>query len=140
MDVKNYYIYFLDSAGNFLKFLIRDEGDRRYFLFLVFSGDILWVGGYNGYFSVYKYINNLWFIFKLLVYINWIKNKLLMKLLLGILFKIKLWKCFFFIFLKFVVLIWFNKIKERKEYFYKNDLIMFSYYRMLGIFFIWSLK
>lgn len=63
-----------------------------------------------------------------------------MKLLLGILFKIKLWKCFFFIFLKFVVLIWFNKIKERKEYFYKNDLIMFSYYRMLGIFFIWSLK
>lgn len=59
-----------------------------------------------------------------------------MKLLLGILFKIKL----FFIFLKFVVLIWFNKIKERKEYFYKNNLIMFSYYRMLGIFFIWSLK
>lgn len=58
MDAKNHHIHLLDSAGNFLKFLTRDEGDRRHSLSLALSGDILWAGGHNGYLSVYKYTNN----------------------------------------------------------------------------------
>lgn len=112
MDAKNHHIHLLDSAGNFLKFLTRDEGDRRHSLSLALSGDILWAGGHNGYLSVYKYTNNSWFIFTL--YTNWTKNKSLMKSSLGTSFKIKSWKCLFFTFLKLAVLTWSNKIKERK--------------------------